>query len=67
MNEARARARIAAAPATVPEGVQVDVMIDNSGDLASTSAAINDAWRALRSFPARENHSGVISTQKERS
>jgi dephospho-CoA kinase len=67
MNEASARARIAAAPATVPEGVQVDVTIDNSGDLASTSAAINDAWRALRSFPARENHSGVISTQKERS
>ena len=31
-----ARVRIAAAPSTVPEGVEVDTIIDNSGDLAST-------------------------------
>jgi dephospho-CoA kinase len=67
MDEASARARIAAAPATVPEGVLVDATIDNTGDLASTSAAVNEALRALPSFSAQENHSGVISTQKERS
>ena len=47
MDEASARARIAAAPDTVPEGVDVDATIDNSGDLASTSSAVDDAWRAV--------------------
>ena len=67
MDEPSARARIAAAPATVPESVLVDATIDKSGDLASTSAAVNEAWRAVRSCSAQENHTRVISTQKERS
>jgi dephospho-CoA kinase len=53
MDEASARARIAAAPDTVPEGVDVDVTIDNSGDLLSTSAAIDEVWRAVRIGAAR--------------
>jgi dephospho-CoA kinase len=67
MDEASARARIAAAPSSVPEGVGVDAIVDNSGELASTSAAVDDAWRAVRSGPTREKQKDVMSVQKERS
>src|SRR5215207_403898 len=67
IDEASARARMAAAPDTVPEGVNVGAMIDNSGDLAATSAAVDEAWRALRSGPASRKHKHVMSTKKERS
>lgn len=67
VDEASARARIAAAPSSVPEGVAVDAIVDNSGDLASTSAAVDDAWRAIRLDPTREKQKGLISVQKERS
>ena len=67
MDEASARARIAAAPATVPEGVAVSVMIDNSGDLAATSAAIDEAWRAVCSGAARRKNKHLLSAKKERS
>jgi dephospho-CoA kinase len=67
MDEAGARARIAAAPDTVPEGVDVGVTIDNSGDLASTSAAIDDAWRAVWSDAARRKHTHLMPAKKEHS
>ena len=56
LDEASARARIAAAPDTVPEGVDVGATIDNSGDLASTAAAIEDALQAVWPSPARRKH-----------
>jgi dephospho-CoA kinase len=65
MREARARDRIAAAPSAVPEGVGVDAIVDNSGDLASTSATVDEAWQAARSNAAREKHKHQISEQKE--
>ncbi len=66
MDEASARARIAAAPDAVPEGVDVDVTIDNSGDLSSTSAAIDEAWRAVRIGAAR-SHDSMMPAKEERS
>jgi dephospho-CoA kinase len=66
MDEASARARIAAAPDTVPEGVDVDVTIDNSGDLLSTSAAIDEAWRAVRIGAARRQDN-LMPAKEERS
>jgi dephospho-CoA kinase len=66
MDEASARARIAAAPDTVPEGVDVDVTIDNSGDLLSMSAAINEAWRAVRIGAAR-GQDCLMPAKEERS
>jgi dephospho-CoA kinase len=65
MDEASARARIAAVPSTVPEGVVVDAIIDNSGDLASTSSAVDDAWRGIKLGPKPEKHKRLISAQKE--
>jgi dephospho-CoA kinase len=67
MDEASARARIAAAPNSVPEAVGVDAIVDNSGDLASTSAAVDDAWRAVRLGPTSEKQKDLMSVQKERS
>jgi dephospho-CoA kinase len=67
MDEASARARIAAAPDTVPEGADIDATIDNSGDLASTTATIEDAWEAMWSDPARRKHKQLIPAKKERS
>ena len=61
LDEAAARTRIAAAPDAVPEGVVVGATIDNSADLASTSAAIDEAFRAVwsdsgRTMPTRVRH-----------
>jgi dephospho-CoA kinase len=56
MNEATARARIAAAPDTIPEGIVVSAKIDNSGDLAATASAVDDAWRAVWFGPERVKH-----------
>ncbi len=67
MDEASARARIAAAPDTAPEGVDVGAVIDNSGELASTAAAIEDALQAVWSGPARRKHTHTMSAKKERS
>jgi dephospho-CoA kinase len=67
MDEASARARIAAAPDTVPEGVDVGAMIDNSSDLSSTAAAIEDALQALWSKPAKRKHKHLTPAKKERS
>jgi len=51
MDEATARARIASAPSTVPDGVDVDAIVDNSGDLASTLSSVDNAWQAEWSGP----------------
>jgi dephospho-CoA kinase len=67
MDEASARARIAAAPSTVPEGIEVDAIVDTSGDLASTSSAVDDAWRALSVGSPHKKQKLLISAQKERS
>ena len=67
MDEASARTRIAAAPSTVPEGVTVDAIIDNSDDLASTSSAVDDAWHAVRWDSTPEKQKQLMPSQKERS
>lgn len=67
MDEAGARARIAAAPDSVPVGVLVDVMIDNSGDLAATVLAVDEAWRATVPAAATKQRAEIVSTQKESS
>jgi dephospho-CoA kinase len=67
MDDASARARIAAAPGTVPEGVDVDAMIDNSGELSSTATAIDGALQAVWSGPARRKHKHLMPAKKERS
>ena len=67
MDEATARARIAAAPDTVPEGVEVTATIDTSDDLAATSSAVDDAWRALAAGPAREKDRHLMHEKEERS
>jgi dephospho-CoA kinase len=67
VDEASARARIAAAPDTVPEGVVVGATIDNSGDLESTADAVDEAWRAVTSGLAQEKHRDLMQATKERS
>jgi dephospho-CoA kinase len=67
MDEASARARIAAAPDTVPEGVVVAATIDNSGDLVSTSSAVDDALRALSPGLAQAKGRERMQAKKERS
>ncbi len=67
MDEASARARIAAAPDAVPAGVDVGAVIDNSGDLASTAAAIEDALQAVWSSPVKRKHKHLMPAKKERS
>jgi hypothetical protein len=49
----------------VPEGVEVDAIVDNSGDLASTSSAVDDAWRVIWLAPSQEMHKHVMPAQKE--
>jgi dephospho-CoA kinase len=67
MDQAQARARIAAAPDTVPEGVRLDATIDNSNDFASTALAVDDAWRAVEFGITQKKHGDLMSAQKERS
>jgi len=67
MDEASARARIAAAPDAVPVGVDVGAVIDNSGDLASTEAAIEDALQVVWSSPVRRKHKHLMPAKKEHS
>ena len=67
MNETSARARIAAALDTVPDGVDVGATLDNSGDLASTAEAIDVAWKAVQSGSARRQHTHLMAAKKERS
>jgi dephospho-CoA kinase len=67
MDEASARARIAAAPDTVPEGVVVGATIDNSGDLGLTADAVDEAWRAATSGMVHEKHRDLMQATKERS
>ena len=65
MDEESARVRIAAAPSTVPEGIEVDAFVDNSGDLTATSSAVDDALRAVWLAPSQEMHKHVTPAQKE--
>jgi dephospho-CoA kinase len=67
LDEASARARIAAAPDTVPEGVVVDATIDSSGDLESTASAVDEAWRAVSSAMAQVKQRDLMQATKERS
>jgi dephospho-CoA kinase len=67
MDEARARARIAAAPDSVPDSVEVCATIDNSGDLASASRAVDAAWRAVQSRVSKEKQMHSLPKQRERS
>jgi dephospho-CoA kinase len=65
MDEAQARARIEAAPQTVPEDIRIDFTIDTSSDLQATASAVDDAWRALGFGQPREIHRDLISAEKE--
>ena len=65
--EESARARIAAAPDSVPAGVEVAATIENSGDLASTSSALDAALRAIRSAAAKKVQMHSLPMEKERS
>jgi dephospho-CoA kinase len=65
--EESAQARMAAAPDSVPAGVEVGATIENSGDLASTSSALDAAWRAVRSGAAKEKQMHSLPMEKERS
>jgi dephospho-CoA kinase len=65
LDEGQARARIEAAPQTVPEDVRIDATIDTSGDLTATASAVDDAWRALRFGQAQEKHKHLIAAEKE--
>jgi dephospho-CoA kinase len=65
VNEAQARARIAAAPETLPEGVRLDATIDTSGNLEATASAVNAALRALGFGQAQEKYKDLISAEKE--
>ena len=47
MAEDAARERIASLPDPVPPDTHVDVTIENSGDIAETATAVENAWRAL--------------------
>ena len=67
MDEATARARIAATPDTVLEGVEIDTTIDTSSDLASTASAVDDAWRAVWCGHGQKEHKHLMSVQEERS
>lgn len=67
IDEATARARIAAAPETVPQDVEVAVTIDNSDDLASTASAVDAAWRAARSGASQDSYKQLIPAKKEHS
>jgi dephospho-CoA kinase len=66
MDEASARARIAAAPSAVPEGVEVDAIVDNSGDFALTSSAVDDAWQATFLSSTHDEQKQLMSAQRER-
>jgi dephospho-CoA kinase len=66
MDEATARARVTAAPDTLPKGVVVNATIDSSGDLRSTAAAVTDAWRAVTSGIAHHKQRGLMRATKER-
>jgi dephospho-CoA kinase len=66
MDKASALARIAAAPETVPVGVEVDATIDNSGDVAATALAVDDALRAVWFGPVPAKQVNLIPAQKER-
>lgn len=65
IDEAQARARIAAAPQTVPEGVRLDATIDTSADLAATASAVDAALRSVGFGQAQEKHKDLISVEKE--
>jgi dephospho-CoA kinase len=67
MDEAKARARIDAAPSAVPDETHVDVTIDNSGDLAATALAVDEAWHAMKSVPEKKRRAERESTQEEHS
>ncbi|MBW3633194.1 MAG: dephospho-CoA kinase [Chloroflexi bacterium] len=65
MDEAKARARIAAASGRVPDGIRVDFAIDNSGDIGATLRAVDDAWQALLSDKMDTRQHEIVPTQEE--
>jgi dephospho-CoA kinase len=67
LDEASARSRIAASPDTVPEGIEVSVTIDTSGDLAATASAVDDAWRAIWFGQEQVKDKHLVPAQKEHS
>jgi dephospho-CoA kinase len=65
MDETKARARIAAASGHVPEGIRVDVSIDNSGDVGATLRAVDDAWQALLADKSDTRQDLIVFRQEE--
>lgn len=66
IDEAQARARIAAATEVLPASVQFDVTIDTSSDLEATASAVEDAWRALGLDQAGDGNEHRNPAEKER-
>jgi len=64
MDEAKARARIDAAPTSVLNDTHVDVEIDNSGDLTATALAVDKAWQAMKSGLEKKRRADLESTQE---
>jgi dephospho-CoA kinase len=65
MDETKARARIAAASGRVPDGIRVDLLIDNSGDIGATLRAVDDAWQALLADKTDKRQDLIVSGQEE--
>jgi dephospho-CoA kinase len=64
LDERTARARLAVSQPALPDGLTFDVVIDNSGSLEETRAAVMRAWERL---PLRREHSASTEgTVRER-
>ena len=67
MDEAKAKARVAAAPQSVPEGVRVDFVFDNSGELSATRRAVDEAWQTVISTVTKERRQPTATPLEESS
>jgi hypothetical protein len=56
--------RIASLPDPVPPATHIDVTIENSGALAETTRAVEDAWRALGIDQAEEMPAAAAAVRK---
>lgn len=65
MDETKARARIAAASGHVPDGLLIDLSIDNSGDIGDTLRAVDDAWQTLLTGETDTHQHVTVPSQEE--
>ena len=60
-----ALARMAAHPIPVPGGVNVNISIENSGDLEHTADQVEAAWRALANQTSKPGETTMVSASEE--